>query len=91
MLEIFIFVNLDHDSATSSKKCQYFLYRKFRVRGDCRGAGVHSSILTGCNLFNVSVPFNHTFKCIILTFEENAFGEFGGLSSRSSDFAGKAS
>ena len=37
MLEIFIFVNLDHDSAASSKKCQYFLYRKFRVGVTGRG------------------------------------------------------
>ena len=52
--------------------------------GFCRGAGDHSSILTVWNLFKVSVPFNHIFKCIILTFEENAFGEFGGLSPRRS-------
>ena len=42
----------------------------------------HSSILTTLILFNVCVSFNHAFKHIILRFQENIFGEFGGLSSR---------
>ena len=42
MLEIFIFVNLDDDSAASSKKCQYFLYRKFRVGVTGRGSQKYS-------------------------------------------------
>ena len=44
MLEIFIFVNLDHDSAASSKKCQYFLDRKFSVRMLIENFGTSSRI-----------------------------------------------
>ena len=43
MLEIFIFVNLDDDSAAISKKCQYFL-----DRGSGVTAEAHRNILARC-------------------------------------------
>ena len=41
MLEIFIFVNLDDDSAAISKKCQYFLDRGSGVTAEAQISNLH--------------------------------------------------